>query len=338
MKFFSNSNISNKNCTDEHEITNWYEFFDCYSFCFQESSVQSSLTLSLIAGTVIFNLAVIVCIRKNTKNQLTIFDKILVGHAIVDGLTGLVDIPLYHIRTCFGYWPLSNSLGILWAIFDNNINTVTNMHMLYLCWSRLRSIQNPKNFHQEILLKHPAITMLLIWLISLLIWIPQVLVFGLIEYSLELNIDSVGLNLTNTILFWFLPLLGILVVSCLIFVYLKISQKRKQKFSNFKSNESNKSVFECLFHYHLSPQTVFTFIMLLYWIQWIIPCLVSLLIMIPNDQIITQVYWLTYTVCFTDALILLILNPNVSFLSKKIKIRTNTVSVIGNTTTIYRTN
>lgn len=319
MKIFLTQNQNDTNCSKEHEITSYLEFFDCYSFFFQKSLIQSSLTISLMVSTVVFNVAVIYCIKKNLKLHLSLFDKILIGHTIVDALTGLIIMPFYHINDCFGYWPLDNSFGHLWATFDNSINTVTNVHMLYLCWSRLRSIQNPKNFHQEFLLKHPEITMLLIWLISALIWAPQVFVFGLIEHTLHLNIDSVELKLTNTILFWFLPMLGILVVSSLILIYLKISQRRKEKFKNTKSSEANKSVFERLSGYHLSPHTVFIFMMSVYWLQWIIPCLTTLLNMIPNVQIISEVYWLTYTVCLSDALILLILNPNVSFLKSKIR-------------------
>lgn len=167
-------NVSdNLNCTVPHEITDLNEYLYCYSFFYQQSITESSLTLALIVGTVVFNAAVIYFIVKNCK-KISIFDEILIGHAIVDGVTGAIDMPFYHIATCFGYWPLQPIIGQLWASYDNNINTVTNLHMLYLCWARLRSIQNPKSFDQELLLKNPIIVMVLIWLGSLLIWIPQV--------------------------------------------------------------------------------------------------------------------------------------------------------------------
>ena len=152
--------------------------------------------------------------------------------------------------------------------------------------------------------------------------------FGLKEYTLVLNIDSLALNLLDTILLWFLPLCGILIVSSLIFVYLAISKKRKHKFNkNTKNDSNNKSVFEYMFNIHLGPQAVFTIMMALYWIQWVIPCGETLLSFIPNVVISSDIYWLTYTVCFTDAIILLVLNPNVSFLRRRLN-RTSTVSVI----------
>ena len=65
----------------------------------------------LIVLTVVFNAWVIVCMLNNSASR-TIFDSIMLGHAIVDFLTGLFDIPLYHIYYTFGYWPLGSLLGM----------------------------------------------------------------------------------------------------------------------------------------------------------------------------------------------------------------------------------
>ena len=195
--------------------------------------------------------------------------------------------------------------------------------MLYLCWSRLRCVQNAKNYHKELLLKSPVDTMTLIWLFSLTIWTPQVFIYGLREYSLELNIESLAINLIDLFFFWFLPMFNILIVSCIIFYYLRLNQIRRQhlnvnKVNRENNHENRKSLFEKVFkRFHLGTQSVFTLIMSFYWIQWFIPCILRLLYFIFKIKIERDFYWLTYTVCLTDPLILLIFNPNVSVFYKK---------------------
>ena len=45
-------------------------------------------------------------LKKQFKHHKTVFDKIFMGHAIVDFLVGILVIPNYCIYSVFGYWPL----------------------------------------------------------------------------------------------------------------------------------------------------------------------------------------------------------------------------------------
>lgn len=47
-------------------------------------------------------------------------------------IQGIVDVPFYFVADLFEYWPFGKALSIYWACYDNNINTTTNLHMLYM--------------------------------------------------------------------------------------------------------------------------------------------------------------------------------------------------------------
>jgi hypothetical protein len=42
------------------------------------------------------------------KNNLKVFDRILMGHFLVDLLTGLLAVPLFHVYSIFFYWPFNS--------------------------------------------------------------------------------------------------------------------------------------------------------------------------------------------------------------------------------------
>ncbi len=309
------------NCETLRLITNFDEFSNCYQYFFHINISASILTIILIVATVILNLLVIVFIKKNKKNGLSAFDQILLGHAIVDGLTGLVDVPFYHVYSIFKYWPLSPLSAKIWSSYDNSINTVTNLHMIYLSYSRLRAIKSPRSYSTEFLLKKPALIMAFIWLISFIIWTPIAFTFGLVNQSLIFN-DSLLIPIFQLI-FWFLPLLIILIISCMIFYELK-SKNKTNPSTVHPTIDSNKSLFQYFFNFYIGKEALFAIIMSIYWIQWIIPSLINLigyLTYIPIEDY-SIVYWLTYTVCCTDAILLLLFNPNASFL----RIKSNRIS------------
>jgi hypothetical protein len=307
----SNSEL-NISCESSHTNEDFYEFSYCYNYFFLKSILISVLTILLIISTIILNITVILLISKNQNSYFTVFDQILIGHAIVDGLTGCLDMPFYHIYSIFNYWPMSPFKAKLWASFDNSINTITNLHMIYLCYSRLRAVKCPSTYSTELILSQPSFVMASIWFIGFLIWIPVVLIFGLKEYSLELN-DSLIVPIFEFI-FWFIPLIIIFIISCMIFYELLIKNKITRQ-SN-RHDDINKSLFEYIFNYYLGAEALFAIIMSVYWIQWIIPSVFNFVIYLTNIQTekYSKIYWLTYSVCLTDAILLLLFNPNASIL------------------------
>jgi hypothetical protein len=272
-------------------------------------------------GTIIFNLLVIVLLWFKKTSKLSVFNKVLIGHAFVDGLTGLISMPLFHISSIFGYWPLPNIIGQLWAIYDSNINITTNLHMLYMSYIRLRSIQSPKHYSNEFLIKSPVLMMLSFWVVSLLTWFIIVLVIGLNEFSLSVAFDRKTQYIQFVIYFigWFSPLMLILIFSIQIIKYLIIKSKRtsvqRQMINNSRDlmtitnnptidtnktsiNDSKKLRLEKFFRF--KPQTIFLIIISTFWLQWIPPCILTLAQNICNNciniDLYNDIYWLTYTV------------------------------------------
>ena len=311
----NSTNFALNNCLVKNFSRNFFELFECYEYHFCQSVISSVLSILLIVGTIISNSLVIMLIKRNSL-KLTIFDKILIGHSIVDGLTGLIAMPFYHIYFVFGYWPLGTIIGKLWSSFDNSINTITNVHMLYLSWSRLRSIQYPTSYNAEFLLKRPNLLMVTIWFLSFIMWVPIVVIFDLEYSSLNLDYKNPVIGVAFVFLFWFLPLLLIFIISTVICYHLYLKKSQFSMNHRRTLNTQNKSIFERLFNYKLESQTMLTIIMSIYWIQWIVPCLIILskLVFVINEDFLSVTYWLTYSVCLTDPIILIIFNPNVSFL------------------------
>ena len=110
LKEFSNRtfNFSNKTfdeiCRIPQTFSNIHDFFECYSVIAKEEPEHCVLELFLAASVVFLNSLVVVCMIFGS-NKKTCFDKILFGYCLVDGITGLFDIPLYHFRDAFCYWP-----------------------------------------------------------------------------------------------------------------------------------------------------------------------------------------------------------------------------------------
>lgn len=235
----------------------------------------------------------------------------------MDGLTGLIDMPLFHISSIFGYWPLPNIIGELWAIYDSNINITTSLHMLYMSYIRLRSIKSPKNYTREILIKRPVLMMMSFWAVSLTIWLIIVFVIGLNEFSLRVAFDGKTQYVQFVVYFigWFIPLMLILILSAII-VHFLIQKSRKtdaqrQRLNNGTniassnrhtagSNNVSNNFRNIGSFFRFKPQTTFFIIISTYWLQWTPPCILTFVQNFCNNCIDSNVYdgiyWLTYTV------------------------------------------
>ena len=175
--------------------------------------------------------------------------------------------------------------------------------------------------------------MILIWVLSLSIWIPITMVSGILDYTISINYNPLFLNNIFNFILWFAPLVGILVLSIRIIWILNLRSLRKlglgskligatknavsdiTRSTNLTQKSSNNTKkLNVKKKFTLKPTVRFIIIILIYWIQWIIPCIIILvegLCDCVSNDILTPVYWLTYTVVLTDPLTILILNPNV---------------------------
>jgi hypothetical protein len=208
--------------------------------------------------------------------------------------------------------------------------------MLYMSWARYRSIQSPRNYSKELLMKNPCIVIILIWFIGIAIWLPSTLIFGTLDYKTELNFQPPYAKLLMNVIFWFLPLFFILVLSIFIIVKLLKRKNTRSKrnfilarvslntghtsFHNSISFKFKRNMLNMLDSLTLDAKIKFTVIILTFWVQWMPPCFLRILESacdcIP-ESISIRIYWLTYTVCLTDPIILLILNPNIRLVSNK---------------------
>lgn len=317
-EYENNTNYINDSiCNDPKSINSIQILFECYKLFAQRKIYLSILELGLVVGIMSANLIVIIFILRK-KQPKTIFDKILIGHSIVDGLTGLLDVPYFHIYSLFEFWPMGETMCFLWNSYDTNMNTITNLHMLYMTWVRIRCILAPKSYLNETIIKHPITVMILIWIIGFTIWVP---INSTIIGNLESNnfqcappLNPSYLIIVLQLFFWFTPLFLILLLT--LFVMYLIREKNKKKgliktvssanvteggvstsseFKIFKAIKNPRYFLSKMFK--LNSQTKLTIIIATYLLQWCPSCIIALIdpvcLCIP-DNVTAGIYWLTY--------------------------------------------
>ena len=284
-------NFTVRNCEELQTFENFTDFFHCYEYFFIKSYYKSLAHWVIIAGSIFFNgLVMILTLIGSTK--FTVFDQILFGHCIVDGLTGIIDIPLFHVNDIFGYWPFGKYLGFAWAVYDNNINTTTSLHMAYASYARLRSIQNPKGYTHELLFQKPYLIMIFFWVIDLFIWSIITFIFDVHDYTKDVEFEPTYLASIFNVLLWLLPLILILYLSIHVYDLLRRRELRRRIISrklkmsqtintalsvitptsltstHALNNKSKSKRTNYTKIFHLSAKTKFTLLLGSYWIQW----------------------------------------------------------------------
>ena len=74
---------------------------ECYVFYANSTLFGTIFEISLGIFTVFFNLLVMKMIYKK-KEKKTVFDRILMAHALVDLVVGGLDLPIYHTYVTLG--------------------------------------------------------------------------------------------------------------------------------------------------------------------------------------------------------------------------------------------
>ena len=147
MNFTSNdSNLTD--CEESHDINSFHEFINCYGYFARKTPHLLVIEFGLIFSVITLNLTVIISILKYNKTK-SIYDKIIIGHSISNLISGLMVMPFFHIEDLLNYWAFGPITSILWAAADNTINTVTNLHMLFMSYARLKSILSPRDYTDE---------------------------------------------------------------------------------------------------------------------------------------------------------------------------------------------
>ena len=125
-----------------------------------------------------------------------------------------------------------------------------------MSYARLRSIQSPKSFTSEFLLKSPKLIILSFWIFGFTIYPIILAICGTQEFTANINYQPSSLKSLVDILFYFAPLTTITILSVILWLLLRKRDKNK------KSVEKKKSRF------HMSSQTRFLLMMFVFWIQW----------------------------------------------------------------------
>jgi hypothetical protein len=164
------------------------------------------------------------------------------------------------------------------------------MTMLYCTYARLRSIQNPRGYAKEFLLRYPMIIDGLIWVIWLSYWAAVARTIGNAPLTLNVNYpDPVWGSLL--IIPWVVFLFGVLIVGGYIIVLLVLKSKKgghkKHKKGGLMMQASlatgpsvtNQSSIltlqtslmnakKAIKAYRLSAETKFIIIIISFWCQW----------------------------------------------------------------------
>jgi hypothetical protein len=300
-------------CYTPKTFTNLTEYFKCYQLIASEKVIISVLELLVAFGAALVNGFNIFCLFVGSTKR-TCFDEILVGYCLVNGITGLIDIPFFHVSDIFGYWPFGMSSALVWSTYDNNINWNTAAHMFYASYARLRSLQNPKGYSQEILLKKPFIVMILIWIISIGVWGVIMAIIGDKPYTVIVDFNPFFLtSVLNAP--WLLFILGVMIIAIIISMFLfekaaKDKKKRKKKLNNQSSMMETQStqltqasmmaspskISQFGKHvrgFRLTPEKKFLIIMGSYWVQWTPPCIMVMIspFVYIDPGLYRAIYW-----------------------------------------------
>ena len=300
-------------CSPDVNETESTNFLNCYEYYFKKYTIISVLEILLGLLTAVAN-SILAYRIVSYSNNMTIFDRLFLCHSIIDFSVGTTDLPFYHIFTVFSYWPFGKLACTLWSTLDNFFNTITIFLMAFMCWVRIKSIISPNNFQNDALTKQPFITVVVFCFVSVGIWLPINFVFIYQDSEYETGTCDIAyqpsyLKLIITFVTWFLPLM--FTLCCTVYIIIKVRVKKK-----YNQQSSRKKTKRNLF----DAESKLSIVIIIYLVQWLPSCILWMtnsLCLCISDIIMNSTYWLSFSVAFSDALAVLLLNSNYSFTGRK---------------------
>ena len=122
----------------------------------------------------------------------------------------------------------------------------------------MRSIQSPKLFTDELLLKRPKLAIMTFWIFGFSIYPIILIICGTKKYTGTISYRPSSMRSFVDIIFWFAPLTAITIMSVYLWLLLKKREKKK------KSVKKRKSKFQ------MSSRTRFFIMIFAFWIQWFV--------------------------------------------------------------------
>ena len=143
------------------------------------------------------------------------------------------------------------------------------------------------------------------WILGIIAWTPITFIFSTKDFAVDVNYSPFFLVTIFNLVSWFSILVLILSLSIIIIKELHLRKKIKQELRNRAIASISRPVTSLKKHnselmLHFGFQTKFYLIIFSFWIQWFIPCALSLLQpcnCIPST-LTNYIYWLTYTVVY----------------------------------------
>ncbi len=201
---------------------------------------------------------------------------------------------------------------------------MTNLNMLFMCWARLRCIVQPVSYSTGILMSRSVTVIFAMWLDSLIVWSIVVATYDVNDFTLQIKYLPSYIGDALNVTFWLVSLVLIFTISVVIIKVLYKNHMNKKCLMELSvqhmSSSRNDTVTSIEYnsklnkHKAMSPHVRFLLIIVIYWLQWIIPCttiIIHAFCGCISINTVLKVYWLTYTVCLTDPIVIFLLNPKI---------------------------
>lgn len=296
---------NSSSCFVAHQFQTFDDFFACYKIFFSNNTALAIVEIILLVSIVLINATVIVKIGiKKRQPNAAIYDTILFWLSSYYLLTALVDIPFFLLEQEIGYWGFGETSSIIWAIYDNNMNTFVSLLELYMTYSRYRSVHAPFSYLNERLLRYPNLLISSMWLFGCPIWFLTVFFSHTFPYSTHVDYTPNILQFVINAIMWFSPLFSVYVIGGLIVHKLKKIQKMKKSMSTQTHATKTRTLYRAIF----DPKARFSIIIVAFLVQWTVPCLFMLVetfLPMRIESLILAFKWSTYTVILTDPILIL---------------------------------
>jgi hypothetical protein len=282
----------------------------CYPYFISNAIFLKSLEITLVILIGFFNILLFKTIYDKQKEKL-VFDKILMTIAIVDVFCSF-DLTFYHIFTTLRKWPFGKTFCVIWNLFNTSLNTISVFHMLFFTWTILMSVSQPKTYQNNKLIKHPFRVSLIFWLVNFLIWIPVNVGYITSDYKTgqcQINYRPYYIEFFLEFILWFMPL--ILNAGMLLYFIKVLNEKQRiivpaKRFSSTINVQQPQQSDQL----KLSPSTKLSIIVIVYLLQWLPSCLISMIDSlckcIPYD-VSQATHRLTFTTALTNPISVLVL-------------------------------
>lgn len=188
----------------------------------------------VIIATVFSNIFIILSVVFNRKMHNYVNYQ-FVSSAFADLLVGTVIMPSLLLSILYGYWPLSVEFCIIWCVSDSFVCNVSSLSLLLISIHRLKCIISPTvALRDEKFSKTISLPILVTWFIPLVYWIISIFSFMSISHLMNKFDDKrqcdfefpLEFDIISSILFDFLPVIGIFILQIWIYFALK-SKSRK---------------------------------------------------------------------------------------------------------------